>query len=68
MAIIGGIPHFQTYPGGNAWVMQLIAAIDVTNMYQEGGLREGHFLLNGKALSLDLPLQDQGVQEPMSLR
>lgn len=49
--------------------MQLIAAIDVTNMcYQEGGLREGHFLLNGKALSLDLPLQDQGVQEPMSLR
>jgi hypothetical protein len=38
--------------------MQLIAAIDVTNMYQEGGLREGHFLLNGKALSLDLPLQD----------
>lgn len=35
---------------------------------QEGGLREGHFLLNGKALSLDLPLQDQGVQEGSELR
>lgn len=35
---------------------------------QEGGLREGHFLLNGKALSLELPLQDQGVQEGSELR
>ena len=39
-----------------------------TRYHQEGGLREGHFLLNGKALSLDLPLQDQGVQEPMPLK